>query len=61
MLLEEFLRPPGMTPGPALRLSKLFGTTPEFGLNGQRNWDLREAMRSDEARDLDAIEPVAVA
>jgi addiction module HigA family antidote len=87
MLLEEFLRPLGMTqtelaerihvsyprvneivngkrgvtPGTALRFSKLFGTTPEFWLNGQRNWDLWHALRSDEARDLDSIEPVAVA
>jgi len=66
MLLEEFLKPIGMsqtelaerirvsyprvneiingkrgvTPDAALRLSKLFGTTAEFWLNGQRNWDL---------------------
>lgn len=87
MLLEEFLRPLGMTqtelaerihvsyprvneivngkrgvtPGTALRLSKLFGTTPEFWLNGQRNWDLWHALHSDEARELESIEPVAVA
>ena len=86
MLLEEFLRPMGMTqtelaerihvsyprvneivngkrgvtPGTALRLSKLFGTTPEFWLNGQRNWDLWHALHSDEARELASIEPVAV-
>lgn len=85
MLLEEYLRPLGMTqtelaerihvsyprvneivngrrgvtPGTALRLSKLFGTTPEFWLNGQRNWDLWHALHSDEARDLESIEPVA--
>ncbi len=66
MLIEEFLKPLGMsqtdlahrikvsfprvnelvngkrgvTPDTALRLSQLFGTTPEFWLNGQRNWDL---------------------
>lgn len=87
MLLEEFLRPLGMTqtelaqrihvsyprvneivngkrgvtPGTALRLSKLLGTTPEFWLNGQRNWDLWHAMRSETARDLEAIEPVSAA
>ena len=27
----------GVTPDTALRLSRLFGTTPEFWLNGQRN------------------------
>ena len=48
----------GVTPDTALRLSKLFGTTPEFWLNGQRNWDLWHAMRSPEAREIDKIEPV---
>jgi len=87
MLLEEFLRPLGMTqtelaqrihvsyprvneivngkrgvtPDTALRLSKLLGTTPEFWLNGQRNWDLWHALHSDEAHELESIEPVAVA
>lgn len=84
MLLEEFLRPLGMTqtelaarihvsfprvneivngkrgvtPDTALRLARLFGTTPEFWLNGQQNWDLWHALHSDGARDLDAIEPI---
>ena len=84
MLLEEFLKPMGMTqadlaerihvsyprvneiingrrgitPDTALRLAKLFGTTPEFWLNGQRNWDLWHAMRSAEAKDLKSIKPV---
>ena len=86
MLLEEFLKPLGMTqtelaerihvsfprineivngkrgvtPDTALRLSKLFGTTPEFWLNGQRNWDLWHAIHSPDARDLKRIEPIAV-
>ena len=86
MLLEEFLKPLGMTqselakrihvsfprvneiinarrgitPDTALRLSLLFGTTPEFWLNGQRNWDLWHALHSQEARDIRAIEPLAV-
>ncbi len=86
MLLEEFLKPLGMTqtalaerihvsyprvneivngkrgvtPDTALRLSKLFGTTPEFWLNGQRNWDLWHALHGPEAREIDRIEPVAV-
>jgi antitoxin HigA-1 len=84
MLLEEFLKPFGMTqtelaqrihvsfplineivnakrgitPDTALRLSRLFGTTPEFWLNGQRNWDLWYALHSDTAEDLQTIEPV---
>ena len=49
----------GITPDTALRLARLFGTTPEFWLNGQRNWDLWHAMRSPEARDLEKIKPVS--
>ena len=85
MLLEEFLRPLGMTqteladrihtsyprvnelvngkrgvtPDTALRLAKLFGTTPEFWLNGQRNWDLWHALHSEDVKVLDTIEPLA--
>lgn len=86
MLLEEFLKPLGMTqtelaerihvsfprvnelinghrgvtPDTALRLSRLFGTTAEFWLNGQRNWDLWHALHSDQAKDVDSIEPIAL-
>lgn len=49
----------GITPDTALRLSKLFGTTPEFWLNGQRNWDLWHAMRSENAKDIETIQAVA--
>ena len=48
----------GITLDAALRLAKLFGTTPEFWLNGQRNWDLWHAMRSPEAKEIERIEPV---
>jgi addiction module HigA family antidote len=50
----------GITPDTALRLSKLFGTTPEFWLDGQRNWDLWHAMHGPHSDDIDKIEPVAV-
>ena len=50
----------GITPDTALRLSRLFGTSPEFWLNGQRNWDLWHALHSTGADDLKSIEPVAV-
>ena len=85
MLLEEFLKPLGMTqvelaeaisvsyprvneiingkrgvtPDTALRLSALFGTTPEFWLNGQRNWDLWHAMRAPEAKVLKSIRRIS--
>jgi antitoxin HigA-1 len=49
----------GITPDTALRLSRLFATTPEFWLNGQRNWDLWHAHHSDAAEDLNTIEPVS--
>jgi addiction module HigA family antidote len=50
----------GVTPDTALRLARLFGTTPEFWLNGQRNWDLWHAMRGPEAKEIENIEPVSV-
>jgi addiction module HigA family antidote len=85
MLLEEFLKPLGMTqsdlarrihvsfprvneiingrrgitPDTALRLSKLLGTTPEFWLNGQRNWDLWHALHSEVAEDIQTIQSLA--
>ncbi len=48
----------GVTPDTALRLARLFGTSPEFWLNGQRNWDLWHAMRAPEAREIARIRPV---
>ncbi len=50
----------GITPDTALRLSRLFSTSPEFWLNGQRNWDLWHAMRSPAAADIEQIQPIAV-
>lgn len=49
----------GVTPDTALRLAKLLGTTPEFWLNGQRNWDLWHALHSPAAKEIDRIERVA--
>ncbi len=51
----------GVTPDTALRLSRLFGTSAEFWLNGQRNWDLWHALHSAAADELDSIEPVPLA
>lgn len=86
MLLEEFLKPLGMTqtelaerigvdyvrvnelvhgkrrvtPSTALRLAKVFGTTPEFWINGQLALDLYRAMHDEkEARAIENIEPIA--
>ncbi len=86
MLLEEFMKPYGMTQTEiaqrigvsrkhisevvnsrkgistdvALRLSKLFGTSPELWLNGQIAWDVWHAMRGASAIKLETIEPVVV-
>jgi len=47
----------GITPDTALRLSKVFGTTPGFWMNHQLRWDLFHAQR--EAKEaLERIEPV---
>ena len=48
----------GVTPDTALRLARLLGTTPEFWLNGQRNWDLWHAMHSPVANEIEGIERV---
>lgn len=51
----------GITPDTVLRLAKLLGTTPEFWLNGQRNWDLWHALHSPETEKIISdIEPVRV-
>lgn len=51
----------GITPDTALRLSHLFGTTPDFWLNLQQAWDLYEALHSPQAKDIKGIRPFAVA
>ncbi len=47
-----------ITPDTALRLSKLFGTSPEFWLNGQLECELYEAMHSDNAKRIRKIQPL---
>lgn len=47
-----------LTADTALRLARFFRTTPEFWLNGQRNWDLWQANRRLPAGELSAIEPL---
>jgi addiction module HigA family antidote len=86
MLLEEFLKPMGITqqqlareikvpyqrvnelvnqrrgitPGTALRLSRVFGNTPDFWLNLQLRWDLYRAQLK-EAKILKEIRPLHAA
>lgn len=47
-----------MTPDTALRLSRVFGTTPGFWMNHQLRWDLYHARRDAEAH-LQGIKPVS--
>lgn len=50
----------GITPSTALRLAKVFGTTPQFWLNGQLALDLYRASHDEEEmREVERIEPVA--
>lgn len=48
----------GVTPNTALRLSKALGTTPEFWINLQVNYDMALARKS---VDVSGIEPVVAA
>ena len=50
----------GITPSTALRLSKYFGTTPDFWLNLQQRWDLFLAIQ-EEKDALRSIKPVHAA
>lgn len=84
MLLEEFLRPlgitqaafaerigvsyvrlnslinerRGVTPDTALRLARATGTSAEFWLNLQRDWDLWETLHSDAIKEIEKVERI---
>ena len=59
--MNELLRERrALSPEMALRLGKLFGTTPEYWLNLQRNVDLWDAARGLK-REIAHIHPIAVA
>lgn len=48
----------GMTPDTALRVARLFGTDPEIWLKLQLRYDLWHAMHSEDAAEIEEIEPV---
>ena len=50
-----------VTPDTALRFAKFTGTEPEFWLNLQQAVDLWDALNSDQAQELETIEPAQVA
>jgi addiction module HigA family antidote len=59
--INEILRERrAMTTAMALRLSRLFGNTPEFWLNAQRAYDLWHAQKSYQ-RDIKRIKPMRAA
>jgi addiction module HigA family antidote len=47
----------GITPATALRLSRLFGNTPDFWVNLQIRWDLYRSQKK-EAQILKKIQPI---
>lgn len=49
-----------VTPDTALRLARFTGTEPEFWLNLQQAVDLWNALHSDQASELDDIQPAQV-
>lgn len=53
---EVVRRRRGVTASTALRLSRLFGTSPDFWLSLQLRWDLYHAQRA-EADQLERIQP----
>ncbi|QTA83468.1 Toxin-antitoxin system, antitoxin component [Desulfonema limicola] len=44
----------------ALRLSKLFSTSPELWLNGQMNWDMWHILYGNNAAEIEVIEPIMI-
>ena len=59
--INEILRERrAVTPAMALRLSRLFGNTPEFWLNAQRAYDLWQAQK-DYRQDIKKIKPLRAA
>lgn len=57
--LNEIIRGKrGVTADTALRLAQVTGTSAEFWLHLQLNWDLWHALRTDEAKRIKALEPM---
>ena len=57
---ELLLERRAVSPAMALRLSRLFGNTPEFWLNAQRAVDLWKAKKENK-REIEKIEPLQAA
>ena len=57
---ELLLKRRAVSPNMALRLSRLFGNTPEFWLNAQQACDLWKAQK-EQAREINRIKPLNAA
>jgi addiction module HigA family antidote len=49
----------GVTTDTALRLARVLGTSADFWLGLQQDWDLWQAMQGQSAREIAALEPLA--
>ena len=47
-----------VTPDTALRLARVTGMSADFWLGLQQGWDLWHALRSDEAKEIEGLEPL---
>jgi addiction module HigA family antidote len=57
--LNEIIRGKrGVTPDTALRLARVLGMSAEFWLGLQQDWDLWHAMRTDDAAEIEKLEPL---
>jgi addiction module HigA family antidote len=57
-LNEIVRRKRSVTPDTALRLARVLGTSADFWLGLQQDWDLWHAMRSDDADKIARLEPL---
>jgi addiction module HigA family antidote len=47
-----------VTPDTALRLARVLGMSADFWLGLQQDWDLWHALRSDEAAEIERLQPL---
>jgi addiction module HigA family antidote len=58
--LNELIRGKrGVTPDTALRLARVLGTSAEFWLGLQQDWDLWQAMQGEKAAEIAALQPLS--
>lgn len=58
--LNEIIRGKrGVTPDTALRLARVLGTSADFWLGLQQDWDLWQAMQGEKAAEIAALKPLS--